>query len=541
MDGIQTNRHQTTNRYLSDWWPMSHIVTPTRTGTRHMVKNPGDTDYCLGVVGAGAMGQGIVQVALQGGVTVILHDARDGGAEAGREAVFARLDRLVEKGKFSDSELIAAKDNLVAANVLGDFAKCDAVVEAIFEDLEVKQSLFAKLEEIVSEDCLLASNTSSILIASIARTCRNRARIAGLHFFNPVPLMRLVEVIRGPETGAETVDALCKLGKRLGRTPVVAKDAPGFLVNHGGRAYTTEGMRLLHENVASPAGIDAIMRDCCGFRMGPCELMDLTGVDVNYPVTQIIYEGYDHDPRLKTSFPHRALLAAGNLGRKTGAGNFRYDDKGKRTDTASGDFVSDIDPAKRVFLPESDSSLKNLVEELGPEILAVDNGDCPILVALTGEDCSTYAHRTGVDFRRLVGVDMLFARERVTLMQSPGADHTVLASFAGALSASGRKVTAIADSPGFVAQRMCAMVANLGCEMAQIGLAAPAEIDLAMKLGLGYPLGPLELAESMGADTTLTILTNIQQITGEDRYRSSLWLKRRAMLGLPMYTSAGNT
>ncbi len=508
-----------------------------------MLKNPEDTDYCLGVVGAGAMGQGIVQVALQGGVTVILHDARDGGAEAGREAVFARLERLVEKGKLSETELAAAKDKLVAATGLGDFSKCDAVVEAIFEDLEVKQSLFAELEAIVSNDCLLASNTSSILIASIARTCRIRGRVAGLHFFNPVPLMKLVEVIRGPETSPEAVDALCKLGKRLGRTPVVAKDAPGFLVNYGGRAYTTEGMRLLHENVATPAGIDAIMRDCCGFRMGPCELMDLTGVDVNYPVTQIIYEGYDHDPRLKTSFPHRALLAAGNLGRKTGAGNFRYDEKGKRTDTAStasGDFVSDADPAKQVFLPEPDPALKSLAEELGLEILASDTGGCPILVALVGEDCSTYAHRTGVDYRRLVGVDMLFARQRVTLMHSPGADRQALASFASALTASGRKVTAIADSPGFVAQRICAMVANLGSEMAQIGLAAPAEIDLAMKLGLGYPLGPLELAESMGAKTCLEILVTIQQITGEDRYRPSLWLKRRAMLGLSMHIPAGN-
>jgi 3-hydroxybutyryl-CoA dehydrogenase len=506
-----------------------------------MLKNPEDTDYCLGVVGAGAMGQGIVQVALQGGVTVVLHDAHDGGAEAGRDAVFARLERLVEKGKLSDTELVAAKNKLVAATGLGDFSKCDAVVEAIFEDLEVKQSLFAELEKIVSDDCLLASNTSSILIASIARTCSNRGRVAGLHFFNPVPLMRLVEVIRGPETSADVVDALCKLGKRLGRTPVVAKDAPGFLVNHGGRAYTTEGMRLLHENVATPAEIDTIMRDCCGFRMGPCELMDLTGVDVNYPVTQIIYEGYDHDPRLKTSFPHRALLAAGNLGRKTGAGNFRYDEKGKRTDTASGDFETEIEPAKQVFLPEPDSALTDLVKELGLENLTGDNGDCPILVALLGEDCSTYAHRSGVDYRRLVGVDMLFARERLTLMQSPGADRQALASFASALLLSGRKVTTIADSPGFVAQRICAMVANLGCEMAQIGLAAPAEIDLAMKLGLGYPLGPLELAQSMGAETSLKILSTIQEITGEDRYRPSLWLKRRAMLGLPMHTPAGNT
>ena len=504
-----------------------------------MLKNPDDTDYCLGVVGAGAMGQGIVQVALVGGAKVILHDAREGGAEAGRDTVFARLERLVEKGKLSTEDLEAAKNRLLPAKGLADFSECDAVIEAIFEDLEVKQSLFAELEAIVSDDCILASNTSSILIASIARNSRIKSRIAGMHFFNPVPLMKLVEVIRGPESGSDVIEALCKLGKKLGRTPVVAKDAPGFLVNYGGRAYTTEGMRLLHENVATPAQIDAVMRDCCGFRMGPCELMDLTGVDVNYPVTQIIYEGYDHDPRLKTAFPHRALLAAGNFGRKTRTGNFQYDEKGNRTDKAHGDFSTDAKPIHQVFLPEADGALKGLVEELGLEVLAADSGDCPIVVALLGEDCSTYAYRSGVDFRRLIGVDMLFARERVTLMQSPGANHEMMACFASALLASGRKVTVIEDSPGFIAQRVCAMVANLGCEMAQIGLASPEEIDLAMRLGLGYPLGPLERANDMGAETTLKILSTIQQITGEERYRPSLWLKRRAMLGLSMHIPAG--
>ncbi len=501
-----------------------------------MLKDPEDRTFRLGVIGAGAMGQGIVQVALQGGVSVILFDAREGGAESGRAGVFARLERLVEKGKFAGDDLSKAEDNFTAAGQLSDFADCDAIVEAVFEDLEVKQNLFAELEDIVSDDCILASNTSSILIASIARACRNRGRIAGLHFFNPVPLMRLVEVIKGPETRDDVIKALCKLGERLGRTPVVAKDAPGFLVNHGGRAYTTESMRLLHEKVATPAEIDAIMRDCCGFRMGPCELMDLTGVDVNYPVSRIIYEGYDDDPRLKTSFPHLALLSAGNFGRKTGTGNFTYDEKGQRTDTASGDFTTESLPAAKLVLPDPDAALADLVKGLGIATIVDDDGESPILVALIGEDCSTYAARTGTDHCRFVGIDMLCATKRITLMQSPGADRAALEQVAAALLAAGHQVTAIEDSPGFVAQRMCAMVANLGCEMAQIGLATPEEIDLAMRLGLGYPHGPLELAEKLGAKKIVQILEKIQDITGEDRYRPSLWLRRRAQLGLPVHT-----
>jgi len=504
-----------------------------------MTKDPQSPDYVIGVVGAGAMGQGIVQVALQGGLRVILHDAREGGAAAGRDTVLSRLDRLVEKGKLTADEATAMRDQVEVAGGLKDFAPCDAVVEAVFENLELKQEIFTELEGIVGEDCILASNTSSLLIASVARACRNRGRIAGLHFFNPVPLMRLVEVIRGPETDVAVVDALTVLGKRLGRTPVVAKDAPGFLVNFGGRAYTTEGMRVLHEGVATPAQIDAVMRDCCDFRMGPCELMDLTGVDVNYPVTQIVYEGYDQDPRLKTAFPHRALLEAGNLGRKTGAGNYIYDEKGQRTDTATGDFETDALPASKVVVAEADPALNALLLELGLDVIE-DDGNSPVVAAPVGEDCAAFAARTGVDHKRLVALDLLRKTDRrITLMTAPGATAAARDAVAASIIASGRKVTAINDSPGFIAQRISAMVANLGCEMAQIAVASPNEVDLAMKLGLNYPLGPLELAEEIGLPCLLALTQTMQSLTGEDRYRPSAWLRRRAVLGLSAHVADG--
>ena len=280
------------------------------------MKSLNSTDYCIGVAGAGAMGQGIAQVAIQGGLTTLLFDNIEGAADLASKKIRGRLDRLIEKGRLEKSDAASAAERLTPVDSVDAFAKCDVVIEAIIEDLDAKQRLFQAIEAIVRQGCIIASNTSSIPIASIAGTCKHRDRIAGLHFFNPVPLMKLVEVIRAVETSPSTIDALTALGKRMTRTPVVVKDSPGFLVNMGGRAFTTEGLRLAHEGVAQPAEIDAVMRDCRHFRMGPFELMDLTGIDVNYPVSQIIYDGYQQDPRLRTAPNHRAMLDAGLPGPK---------------------------------------------------------------------------------------------------------------------------------------------------------------------------------------------------------------------------------
>ena len=245
-------------------------------------------DYTVGVVGAGTMGQGIAQVSAQGGLKVLVFDARRGGGAEAVAQVGKRIDRLVEKGRIGDDDAASAKANLQAVNELDALAGCDAVFEAVFEDYNVKAKVFKDIEAIVSKDCIIASNTSSIPISSIARNCEKRDRVAGLHFFVPVPLMKLVEVIKAAETSDETVAALTELGKRMTRVPVTVADMPGFLVNMGGRAFTTEGIRIAHESVARPEQIDAIMRDCRGFRMGPFELMDLIGIDVNFPASRQI-------------------------------------------------------------------------------------------------------------------------------------------------------------------------------------------------------------------------------------------------------------
>ena len=487
----------------------------------------------VAVVGAGAMGQGIAQVAVQGGLPTKIFDSRPSGASEARGKIVGRLERLVEKQRMTEEECAKASALLQPVGGLEELADADVVVEAVFEDIDVKRELFKTLEGIVPDDCVIASNTSSIPIASIASVCRLPGRVAGLHFFNPVPLMKLVEVIVAAATDEQTTKRLVALGEMMTRTPVVVKDSPGFLVNMGGRSFTTEGLAILQEGVASPAQVDAIMRDCHGFRMGPFELMDLTGIDINYPVSQIVYNGYMQDPRIRTTPAHKAMVDAGLLGRKTGQGWYRYED-GKIADQPNPNY-SPKGKAGSVALAGDDKKLAGLCRELGLGTCK-DDGSCPIIAAPVGADATDTSIALGVDAARLVCIDPIGSHEtRVVLMTAPGGDGGCADAVAAGIAAGGRSVTLIRDSAGFVGQRLVAMIANLGCFMADIGLASPRDIDIAMKLGLNYPMGPLEFADHLGPDAVLGIMAAMQENTGDDRYRPSLWLRRRARLGLSIW------
>lgn len=488
-----------------------------------------NSDAIIGIIGAGAMGSGIAQIAAASGRRAFIFDQRDGAAEAACASILKRMGDRLAAGKATPDAVDTIARNLRPVARLSELAPCALVVEAIVEDLDAKRALFAELVDIVSPDCVLASNTSSLPIGAITKGLAQPERFAGLHFFNPVPVMKLVEVIRTPDTSDAVVEALVSLSRDMGRTPVEVRDTPGFLVNFGGRAYTTEGLTLVHESVATPAQVDAVMRDCCGFRMGPFELMDLTGMDVNYPVTAFVHQSHFSDPRLRSTPLHRYMLDVGQLGRKSGRGFFDYRDGAPAPED---EMASVGQPPSAVWLPEPSAELQALLAELGVAILDADDGCAPILAAPFGEDCAALCARTGADHRRLVALDLSFdVSKRITLMTAPDADAVVLEQVA-ALFTPSRAVTAIADSPGFIAQRICAMVANLGCEMAQIGLARPQDIDTAMRLGLNYPKGPLELADAMGLDRLFGIMCQLQKLTGDDRYRPSQWLRRRAQLGL---------
>ena len=471
------------------------------------------------------MGAGIAQVGLTCGLSVTLFDLNTAALAQARTDILARIARMVEKGQLDAGAVAQCEARLRLATEIADFKDADLVIEAIVERLDVKQALFAELESVVRDDAVLASNTSSLSIAAIAAKCGNRARVCGLHFFNPVPLMKLVEVVSAPSTSTSVVEAATAFSRQIGKVPVVVKDGPGFLVNLQGRAYATEGLAIVQESVTDLATIDRIMRDGAGFRMGPFELMDLTGIDVNFAATTFIYQGYQHDPRLKTTTLHELMFNAGRYGRKTGQGFHDY----------SGDTPPHFQPApsgRTLAVRFADPSpYWSLLGEV------VDGGEVT-LIAPVGEDCASACQRLGLDPRTTVAIDFTGAdRYHLTVMAAIGrqADATSIADW---LRGKGFTVEAISDSPGFVLQRILAMVANLGCELAQTGIGTPADIDIAMKLAQNYPFGPLEWAEKLGVGNCHEIMRQLQSITGSDRYRPSLWLRRRAQLGLPIHTAA---
>ncbi len=484
----------------------------------------------LGVAGAGPMGAGIAQIGLTAGFRVILFDVSGEASKKAAADIHLRIARMEEKGQIPEGFAEEAKGRLELAGALSAFAPCEVVIEAIVERLDVKQKLFAELEAVVAPAAMLATNTSSLSVAAIAAQCVRKDRVCGLHFFNPVPLMKLVEIIVAPATSPEIAAFAANVSKLIGKVPVTVQDAPGFLVNLQGRAFALEGLAIVQEGVTDPATVDRIMRDAAGFRMGPFELMDLTGIDVNYAATTYIYEGYQHDPRLKTTTRHQLMSNAGLFGRKTGRGFFDYADGAK----------AEAAPAA----PEVPIMVHPRIVEPGSEwdpITAIDGfaaGGEVSLIAPIGEDCASACVRLNLDPATTVALDLTFAAKgHLTVMAAIGGSAAA-AKVAGWLRGAGFTAELIQDSPGFVLQRMLAMVANLGCELAQIGVAEPADIDLAMKLAQNYPLGPLEWADWLGVAKVHEIMVQLQAITGSDRYRPSLWLRRRAQLGLPAHRLA---
>lgn len=486
------------------------------------------------------MGRGIAQIAALGGITVLLYDARDGAAEEARGAVASALSRLSSKGRLPEEDAHAAAGRLVTVDVLDDVRPAHIVLEAIVEDLEAKRALFRALEAIVSPGCVLATNTSSLSVTAIAAACARPERVVGFHFFNPVPLMKVVEVIDGVRGDRAIGDAMMGLAKRLGHAPVRAKDTPGFVVNHAGRGFGTEALRLIGEDVATPLEIDAIMRDQAGFRLGPFELFDLVGLDISVPVMESVYRQYFDEPRFRPSVLATQRRAAGLLGRKSGEGYYRYVEgspvrmkaQALPQDRPSAVWISPADPvlAQRAV---------DLFTALGTPL---ESSVCPSAQALCivtplGEDVSSCCARELLDARRTVGLDLCFdTSRRRTLMLSPVTDPAFRRAAHGALGSDGAGVSIVRDSVGLVAQRIVATIINIACDMAQQGIATPADIDRAVMLGLGYPMGPLTWGDRLGARTVLKLLDNMMQLSGDPRYRPSPWLRRRAQLSASLHS-----
>ena len=502
----------------------------------------------IGVVGTGAMGRGIAQLFAQSGHAVRLFDAAAGAAEGAKAAVADALGRQVDKGRLARDAFDATIARMRPVAALHDLAGCDLIVEAVVEDLGVKKALFVALEDVVAARTILATNTSSLSVTAIAAACRLPGRVAGYHFFNPVPLMKVVEVVRGARTDAAVAEALVALTRRTGHAPVVAQDTPGFLINHAGRGYGPEALRVVAEGVADVPTVDRVMReqvvfgDRGGFRLGPFELLDLTGLDVSHPVMESIYRQFYDEPRFRPSALAAQRVAGGLFGRKTGEGFYRYE-AGAPVAPAEPAPGADAPPCPRVWVAQGPAraALRELVVALGG---APDDGAAPdaaslVLIAPLGHDATTAATDAGLPAERTVAIDTLFpfgarACKRRVLMTTPATDPALARAAARLFGADGARASLVRDSAGFVAQRIVAMVVAVACDIAQQRIASPADIDLAVRLGLGYPSGPLSMGDALGAKTVASVLEGMHASTGEPRYRPSPWLRRRARLGLSL-------
>lgn len=487
----------------------------------------------IAVIGAGAMGSGIAQVAAQAGHPVFLHDQREGAAEAGRAGIARQLQRRVDKGKMSQQALddIVGRIHPVAA--LEEVAEAGLVIEAIVEDLDIKRALLSRLEALCTDDTILATNTSSLSVTALGAGMKHPERLVGMHFFNPAPLMALVEVVRGLATDPTVAETVHATASRWGKKPVYATSTPGFIVNRVARPFYAESLRLLQEQAADAATLDALMREAGQFRMGAFELTDLIGHDVNYAVTCSVFNAYYQDPRFLPSLIQQELVAAGRLGRKSGQGFYRYgeDDERPQPQTeamresrASTVIVEgDLGPAgalterlRAAGLTVIERAGKGQIR-FGQAVLALTDGRMATERAAT-EGC-----------HNLVLFDLAFDYASATRLAIAAADQAspeAIDDACALLQQAGFAVSRVADRPGLVVMRTVAMLANEAADAHLHGVATAADIDLAMQAGLNYPDGPLRWSDRLGSHRVFTVLSHLQRSYGEDRYRPSLLLRK---------------
>ncbi|HFF8550571.1 TPA: 3-hydroxyacyl-CoA dehydrogenase [Kluyvera cryocrescens] len=462
--------------------------------------------FTVAVIGGGTMGAGIVEVAASAGHPVRLYDISAEAITRAIDGIRQRLESRVSRGKLSAEQAQALLSRITPATELSQLADAQLVIEAASERLEIKQALFSQLAEICSASTLLTSNTSSISITAIAAGIKHPERVAGLHFFNPAPVMKLVEVVSGLATSAEVVEQLCACVSRWGKQAVRCRSTPGFIVNRVARPYYAEAWRALEEQVASAEVIDAALRDGGGFPMGPLALTDLIGQDVNFAVTCSVFNAFWQDRRFLPSLLQQELAIAGRLGKKSGHGVYRWP---VETQPELAEPTLAADAAAQVAISDNVTKLDGvlLLETCGETALALSvRHGCPVVV---------YDHSAG---------DTVVLAASAT--NSPAETDKAIYYF----QQQGKKVLRIADYPGLLVWRTVAMLANEALDAVQKGVACAEDIDTAMRLGVNYPRGPLAWGESLGWGRVLRLLENLQQHYGEERYRPSALLRQKALL-----------
>ncbi len=497
-----------------------------------------DQDTTVAVIGAGSMGAGIAQLAAQSGHAVRLFDTQPGAASRAVHRIEADLAAAVARGRIDEAQRVATGSRLTPVGSLEALAGCGLAVEAIVERLDAKRALFAQLEPLLGEGAVLATNTSSISITAVAQGLARPERVIGWHFFNPATRMKLVEIICGVETDAALVEPLAALSRAWGKTPVVAPNAPGFIVNRIARPYYAEALRLLGERIAGPEAIDHLLREAGVFAMGPFELIDLIGADVNLAVTESVFAATAWDSRYAPDIIQQELVRAGRHGRKTGAGFYSYA-AGVRAPVAP--LVAPAAPAVDMRVATTAGTLQPLVERLRQAGVALetDAGLAPGTIAFGAThaaltDGRTLAERAVHEGRPMLLLDLAHDYATTPVVGATGSDAD-LALLAASLRPTGIGVIALADVAGLVVMRVAACIVNQACELMTWSGTAAADIDISMRLGMGYRSGPLAWGDAIGAARLAEVLANLQAHYGDPRYRRSPRLSAACHGGGPLH------
>ncbi|SMF62666.1 3-hydroxyacyl-CoA dehydrogenase [Streptomyces sp. Amel2xC10] len=485
----------------------------------------------VAVVGTGTMGQGIAQVALLAGHLVRLYDTAPGRAREAADAIGSRIDRLVEKNRLTTADRDAARARLLPAEDLTDLADCALVVEAVLEELGAKQELFRALEDIVGEDCLLATNTSSLSVTAVGGALRNPGRLVGLHFFNPAPLLPLVEVVSGYATDVSSATRAYETARAWGKTPVACADTPGFIVNRIARPFYAEAFAVYEAQGADPATIDAVLRECGGFRMGAFELTDLIGQDVNESVTHSVWRSFFQDVRFTPSLAQRRLVESGRLGRKSGQGWYDYREGAEPAEP----HTAEPRQAPAYVVAEGDlgpaSELLALIREAGIQVREDEEDHGTRLVLPGGGQLTLADGQTSVEFRDVVYFDLAFdyrKATRIALSASQDTSAQTLSEAIGLFQALGKDVSVIGDVPGMIVARTVARIVDLAHDAVAKGVATEEDIDTAMRLGVNYPLGPFEWSRRLGRTWACSLLDDLHERDPSGRYAPSLALYRHS-------------
>ena len=451
----------------------------------------------IGIVGSGTMGIGIAQVAASAGHPVLLFDQCAGAAQAAIGQMATRLNTQVSKDRLDPAMRYLTLSRMRVIDSLEGLKACPLIIEAITENFDAKCSLLLQLEEVCTKTCLLASNTSSLSITQLSAELKHPKRLLGLHFFNPAPVMPLVEVVAGHLTDPNLIKRASTIVRAWGKQPVHTRSTPGFIVNRIARPFYNESMRALEEGVSDCTTLDALIREAGGFKMGTFELTDLIGQDVNYAVTYSIFEAFYGDRRFQTSLIQKQRVDAGLLGRKSGQGFYDY------TQGAFAPSVSEVTSDLLV----SQCTVEGSANWANGLIQRCQHHDIPV---------------NQVPGRGLLRIgDATLALTDGRLAKAQGI---------GFLQQLGIKVTCLTDSPALIVLRTWVMLANEAAEALLQGVASATDIDLAMRTGLGFPQGPLAWADDFGLSNLLTVLQNLQACYGE-HYRPSLLLQRKATEG----------